>query len=133
MELTLVWRDAKRTALSLGHCVSGYARVAERKANMGLMRFGLDGIGAFRNQDPQSRAQHFCVECARKGRDEYILIPFLRDQLDMTLSDCGKDLGAVLFCDKCERVIATYYPDTFWAALQRQEPEDSKSLLFRKF
>ena len=99
---------------------------------MGLMRFSLDGIAAFRNQDQQSTVRHFCVDCARQGKDEYTLIPYLRDQLNLTLSDCGQSLGAIMFCDKCEKIIATYYPDTFWDAGTLQEHEDNR-LLFKKF
>ena len=100
---------------------------------MGLMRFSLDGIAAFRNQDQQARARHFCVDCARQEKDEYTLIPYLRDQLNLTLSDCGGDLGAIMFCDKCEKVIATYYPDAFWNAGTPQQGESHKRLLFKKF
>jgi len=100
---------------------------------MGLMRFSLDGIAAFRNQDQQARVRHFCVDCARQRKDEYTLIPYLRDQLNLTLGDCGQDLGAIMFCDKCEKIIATYYPDTFWNAGTVQQDDGHNTLLFKKF
>jgi hypothetical protein len=100
---------------------------------MGLMRFSLDGIAAFRNRDQEARARHFCVDCARQGKDQYTLIPYLRDQLNLTLSDYGQDLGSIMFCDKCEKIIATHYPDSFWGSGTPQQGDGHNGLLFKKF
>lgn len=100
---------------------------------MALMRFRLDGIAAFRNKDQDAGIRHFCVDCAREARGEHTLIPFLDGQLGATLSDFGKDLGAMILCDKCGEMIATYYPDTFWAGHKAGEGADHQSLIFRKF
>jgi len=100
---------------------------------MGLMRFGLEGIAAFRNKDQYASVRHLCVDCAREAREEYTLIPFLNGQLNATLSDFGKDLGAMIWCDKCSQVIATYYPETFWASHKTGQAGDQASLILKKF
>ena len=100
---------------------------------MGVMRFSLQGIAAFRNKDQNGRIRHLCVDCARDAKEEYTLIPFLNGQLNVTLSDFGKDLGAMMWCDKCSQVIATYYPETFWKSHNTGEAEDQASLIFKKF
>jgi hypothetical protein len=100
---------------------------------MGLMRFSLDGIVAFRNKDQHGRVRHLCVDCARDAREGYTLIPFLDDQLNVTLSDFGKDLGSMMWCDKCSQVISTYYPETFWTSHKTVEAGDHTSLILKKF
>ena len=100
---------------------------------MGVMRFSLQGIAAFRNKDQQGRIRHLYVDCARDAKEEYTLIPFLNGQLNATLSDFGKELGAMMWCDKCSQVIATYYPDTFWKSHDTGEAADQASLIFKKF
>ncbi len=99
---------------------------------MGLMRFRLEGIAAFRNKDQHASLRHLCVECAREAREEYTIIPFLDGRLNATLSDFGKDHGAMMWCDKCSQVIATYYPETFWTR-KTGEAGDHTSLIFKKF
>lgn len=100
---------------------------------MGLMRFGLEGIAAFRNKDQHASVRHLCVDCARKAREEYTLIPFLDGQLNATLTEYGKELGAMMWCDKCSQVIATYYPETFWESHKTGQAGDQPSLILKKF
>lgn len=101
---------------------------------MSLMRFKLDGIAAFRNKDQHVGLRELCVDCAHKAKEEHTLIPFLDGQLSATLSDFGKESGAMILCDKCGQVIATYYPEAFWTGHKAdEEGEDYRSLIFRKF
>jgi hypothetical protein len=100
---------------------------------MSLVRFKLNGIAAFRNKDQEGDVQHFCVDCARAERRNYTLIPFLDGQLGRILGDFGKDLGAMISCDKCGEVMGTYYPEDFWAEKTTGEGGERKSLLFKQF
>ena len=101
---------------------------------MSLMRFGLNGIVAFRNKDKNNNLRHLCVDCARMAREKHTLIPFLDGHLNATLSDFGKDLGAMILCDECAQVIATYYPEAFWTSDKAEEGGgDYRSLILRKF
>ena len=100
---------------------------------MGLMRFGLEGIAAFRNKDQNASVRHLCVDCAREAREDYTIIPFLDGQLNATLTDFGKDLGAMIWCDKCSQVIATYYPETFWKSHDTGQTGDEAPLILKKF
>jgi hypothetical protein len=99
---------------------------------MGLMRFSLEGIAAFRNKDQDASLRHLCVDCAREAKEEQTIIPFLDGQLNATLSDFGTGQGAMIWCDKCSQVIATYYPETFWTK-KRGEAGDHTSLILKKF
>lgn len=100
---------------------------------MALMRFSLDRIAAFKNKNQGATARHFCIHCACEAKDEYTLIPFLHDQLEPTLSDFGQEMGAIMLCDKCGEVIATYYPDTFWQGPKTDRQDDHHSLLHKQF
>ena len=81
---------------------------------MGMVRFKLDSITAFRNNGKNGAGQHYCVNCARKSVKEETLIPFLEGQLTSTLCDFGKDMAAMISCDECGLVMETYYPENFW-------------------
>jgi hypothetical protein len=100
---------------------------------MTLIRFTLDGIEAFRNKANSLDAKHFCVGCARLESKSHNLVPYLDGQLRATLTDFANGDGAMISCDKCGKIIATHYPETFW---QRREPVESgphRSLIFKKF
>ena len=100
---------------------------------MGMVRFRLDGIAAFRNRDGNGDGKHFCVNCAREAAKGDALIPFLDGQLHAMLSEFGKDLGAMLSCDECGGVMGTYYPERFWTGNKEQDVEQLGNLIFRKF
>ena len=100
---------------------------------MALMRFSLDRISAFKNKDQNSSTRDFCIDCAREAKDEYTLIPFLHDQLGPMLGDFGKDMGAIMLCDKCGQVIATYYPEALWDGQKAQGDDERRSLIHKQF
>ena len=100
---------------------------------MSLVRFKLNGIAAFRNKDQNEDVRHFCVACAREARHDFTLIPFLDGQLDAMLGDFGKDLGAMISCDKCGEIMETYYPEDFWAEKTTIGGGERNSLLFKQF
>lgn len=100
---------------------------------MSLVRFTLNGIEAFRNKAEEGDVRHFCVDCARGESKSDTLIPFLDDQLHAMLSHFGNGDGAMISCDKCGEVIATYYPDGFWPSHEPGAGGDHRSLIFRKF
>ena len=100
---------------------------------MALMRFSLDRIAAFKNKNKGASTRHFCIDCACEAKDEYTLIPFLHDQLEPTLSDFGQEMGAIMLCDRCGEVIATYYPDTFWKNPDPGPGDDRRSLIHKQF
>jgi len=79
---------------------------------MALVHFSLKDIPAFSSRDDAGSSRHFCVDCAREVKDQYKLIPYLHNQLDVALSESGQ--GAAMLCDLCGRLIATYYPEDFW-------------------
>ncbi len=101
---------------------------------MALVRFKLDEVKAFRNKDQRVTVKHLCIDCARAAREQYTLIPFLDGQLHGTLSDFGGDSGAMILCDKCGDVMATYCPSAWWAGHETQAPAvNPSSILFKKF
>ncbi len=100
---------------------------------MSLRRFTLNGIEAFRNKAMEGDVQHLCVDCARGESKSYTVVPFLDGQLHATLSHFGEGEGALISCDKCGEVIATYYPDGFWPDHGAAKGENQRSLIFRKF
>jgi hypothetical protein len=106
---------------------------------MALMRFSLDRISAFKNKDQNASTRDFCIGCAREAKDEYTLIPFLNDQLGPVLADFGNGMGAIMLCDKCGEVIATYYPEALWKDhspgqdVQAGQDSSRRSLLNRQF
>lgn len=101
---------------------------------MALVRFGLEDVGAFMNKAQQVDAEHFCMGCAREAAGNGALFPMLNGQVEAALSDFAQGLGAMISCDKCGQVIATYYPETFWAGHEEEEPKDHGShILFKKF
>lgn len=104
-----------------------------RKVQMALVRFTLNGIEAFRNKANALDAQHFCVDCAREESKSHNLVPFLDGQLGATLSDFSNGDGAMVSCDKCGKVIATHYSETFWQSREPVEGGHHKSLIFRQF
>lgn len=99
---------------------------------MGMVRFKLDGISAFRDSQ-NGNGQHFCVSCASDAIKEQTLIPFLDGQLQAMLSDFGKDMGAMLSCDQCGKVVGTYYPENFWAEKKSEPVKERTPLIFKKF
>ena len=100
---------------------------------MALLRFTLDDVAAFRNMDRDVAAEHFCVGCAPEATAQFTLVPFLDGQLSDTLSDLGKDAGAMMSCDQCGQVIATHCPATLWAGHKEHKEEVASPVLFRKF
>ena len=100
---------------------------------MALVRFTLDGIEAFRNKANALDAQHFCVDCAREESKSHPLVPFLEGQLGATLAEFSNGDGAMVSCDKCGKVIATHYSETFWQTGAQEEGGNHESLIFRKF
>ena len=100
---------------------------------MGIVRFKLNGISAFKNITQNGDGRHFCVGCASEAIKEQTLIPFLDGQLHAVLSDFGKDMGAMLSCDQCGEVVGTYYPEGFWAENRAQAPKEQTPLIFKKF
>ena len=100
---------------------------------MSLRRFTLNGIEAFRKKGKEGDVRHFCVDCARGESKSYTLVPFLDGQLHAALSDFGNGDGALISCDKCGEVIATYYSDGFWPSHGAGQGGNHRSLIFRKF
>jgi len=100
---------------------------------MGMVRFRLDSITAFRNRNQNSAGQHYCVKCAGRVMQQEKLIPFLDGQLFSTLSDFAKDMAAMISCDRCGQVMDTYYPKDFWAQEEKTEDAGRNPLLFKKF
>jgi hypothetical protein len=100
---------------------------------MGMVRFRLDGITAFRNRNQNSAGQHYCVDCARRVMGQVSLVPFFDGQLFSTLSDFGKDMAAMISCDQCGQVMETYYPKGFWEQDEKTEDAGRNRLLFKKF
>jgi hypothetical protein len=101
---------------------------------MTLVRFGLEDVGAFKNKTQQVDAGHFCMSCAREASGNGALFPMLNGQVEAALSDFAQGLGAMISCDKCGQVIATHYPETFWADDKEEEPKGHRSpILFKKF
>ncbi len=100
---------------------------------MGIVRFKLNGIRAFRNWGQNGDSQHFCVDCAREATKGQTLIPFLNGQLETVLSEFGKDMGAMISCDACGEVVETFYPRDFWAEDESDEGREHNQLLFKKF
>lgn len=100
---------------------------------MGMVRFRLEGVSAFRDLTRNGDGRHFCVKCARKAVQDQALIPFLDDQLSAVLSDFGRDMGAMLSCDQCGQILGTYYPENFWDEKKQEAIADHKALIFKKF
>ncbi|MGD8513009.1 MAG: hypothetical protein PVG85_03580 [Deltaproteobacteria bacterium] len=100
---------------------------------MALVRFTLEGIEAFMDKANTLDAQHFCVDCAREESKSHNLVPFLDGQLGATLTDFSNGYGAMVSCDKCGKVMATHYPETFWQNREPEEGEHHEALIFRKF
>jgi hypothetical protein len=100
---------------------------------MGMVRFKLDGISAFRNKSHHPHGAHYCVQCARTAMNNETLIPFLDGQLSATLSSFGKDMAAMVSCDNCGEVLATYYPENFWTEKNNSLDCSRNPLLFKKF
>jgi hypothetical protein len=115
------------------HLRDTYFAKKGRNEAMGMVRFKLDGISAFRGKSQNGDGRHFCVSCASQTFKGQTIIPFLDDQLHAVLSEFGKDLGAMLSCDRCGEILDTYYPETFWGKQKEPGEEARKSLLFKKF
>ena len=99
---------------------------------MGMVRFKLDGISAFKVKTQNGDGRHFCKACAGQSIKGEPLIPFLEGQLQALLAEFGKDMGAMLSCDQCGEVVGTYYPEAFWSQTDRPA-KDLKGLIFKKF
>jgi hypothetical protein len=100
---------------------------------MGMVRFKLNGISAFKDKRQNGDGRHFCINCAGKAIKGEPLIPFLDGQLDAALADFGKDMGAMLSCDQCGEVVGTYYPEDFWSEKKEQSLGNPNRLIFKKF
>ena len=61
------------------------------------------------------------------------LIPFLDGQLSAALSNFGKDMAAMISCDKCGEVMGAYYPENFWSETTPAEDDNRNPVLFKKF
>ena len=100
---------------------------------MGMVRFKLDGISAFRDRSNNGDGRHYCVNCASEVIKKQMIIPFLDGQLHAVLCEFGKDMGAMLSCDQCGEIVGTYYPETFWGEQKEQAVQERNPLIFKKF
>jgi hypothetical protein len=100
---------------------------------MGMVRFELNGISAFKDKGQNGDGRHYCIICAGEAIKREPLIPFLEGQMDATLAEFGKEMGAMLSCDQCGEVVGTYYPEDFWSEKKEPPAEDPSRLIFKKF
>ena len=100
---------------------------------MGMVRFKLDGISAFRDKSRNGDGKHFCVHCAGEVVKNQTIVPFLDGQLHAVLREFGKDMGAMLSCDQCGEIVGTYYPETFWEDTKERASQERNPLIFKKF
>ena len=100
---------------------------------MGMIRFKLDSITAFRDKNQSSNEHHYCINCVREEMNGQVLIPFLEGQLSATLRNFGREMAAMISCDKCGEIMETYYPQEFWKNPQQTTEKSRDPVLFRKF
>ncbi|MBW2108400.1 MAG: hypothetical protein JRI36_07045 [Deltaproteobacteria bacterium] len=100
---------------------------------MGMVRFNLDGVSAFKELSQNGDGRHYCVNCAGEAARHHTVIPFLESQLQAALSDFGKEMAAMLTCDQCGQAVAAYYPENFWGQEKKNPILDRNTLIFKKF